>query len=105
MIVYSLAIDVSTLCAPLESLNASADRIKLIQTCCTEISTNCTWICIPIFRYQLHNNETSNFIFKGTSDVADALNFTEIILSCSYDDYSKSYYNNGDSIKSLDVIE
>ena len=42
MNVYSSVTDVSTLFAPLEALNASADRIKLIQTRCTDTSTSCT---------------------------------------------------------------
>ena len=78
--VYSSAIDVLTLYAPLEALNTSADRIKLLQACCTEISTRCTQICIPNFRHPLYNNVISKFNCKGMYDVADDLNFTEIIL-------------------------
>ena len=65
MNVYSSAIDVSTLCAPLEAFNASADRIKLIQTCCTDNSTRCTQIYYSNFRHQLYNAGMSNFNFKG----------------------------------------
>ena len=67
MNVYSSTIDVSTLFAPLEALNASADRIKLIQTRCTDISTSCTQNWTSIFRYRLRNNKLSKFNFKGMS--------------------------------------
>ena len=84
MNVYSSSIDVSTLCAPLEALNASEDRNKLIQTCCTDISTRCTQICIPNFRHPLYNDGISKFNYKGRYGVADDLYFTEIILLFSY---------------------
>ena len=99
MNVYSSAIDVLTLFAPLEALKASADRIILIQTCCTEISTRCTQIYIPNFRYQLYNNGISNFNFKGMYGVADDLRFTEIILLFSYDVPFVIYNKNTETIK------
>ena len=99
MNVYSSVIDVATLCAPLEALNASPDRIILIQTCCTEISTRCTQIYIPNFRYQLYNNGISNFNFRGKFGVADDLGFTEIILLFSYDIPFVIYNKKTESIK------
>ena len=99
MNVYSSTIDVSTLCAPLEALKASEDQIILIQICCTEISTRCTQICIPNFRYQLYNNGMSNFNYKGRYGVADDLYFTEIILEFLYDVPFAIYNKNTDTIK------
>ena len=80
MKVYSSSFGALTLCAPLEAFNSSSDRIKLIQTCCTENSTRCTQICTPNFRHQLYINEISKFNFKGMSDVACDLTFTANIF-------------------------
>ena len=100
MNVYSSAsFDVTNLCAPLEVLNESADRIKLIQARCTDISTSCTQNCNLIFRYRLRNNVISKIFYKGMSDIADDRNITETILLVLYDMYCANYCKNTDTIK------
>jgi hypothetical protein len=78
--VYPAAIDQFTLFAPLEALQSSADRVKLIQTNYSEISTRCTQICTPNFQYQLRNDEISKFNFKDMPVVAEDLKFMDKIL-------------------------
>jgi hypothetical protein len=105
MNIYSPVINTFTLFAPLEALKLSSDRIKLMQAQGIDISTSCTQICTLDFRYQLHNNGISKLNFKEMSNVADALNFTKIILLHPYDDFCMSYYKILTPSKSVDVIK
>ena len=81
-IVYSPAVDVATLLAPFETLNASSDQMQLIKTYCTTgISTSCTQTSTPNFQQWLLNDGIYKFNFKDMLSVSNNLYKNSLIYA------------------------